>query len=235
MAAAPSDREFDAYAASYDDDLARGLAISGEDKAYYAHGRIRWMGRRLAEMGERTPARRILDFGCGDGASVPLLRALPGVEEVLGVDVSSALLAVARARHCGPGIAFATLAVRPPTGGFDLAFTNGVFHHIAPAERGPALDQVRDALRPGGWLALWENNPWNPGTRYIMSRVAFDRNAMTITPPAARRLLERAGFTVRAVDSLFYFPRWFAWFRPLEPALARLPLGGQYLILAQRP
>lgn len=234
MAAPPADSEFDAYAASYDDDLARGLAVSGEDKAYYAQGRVRWLARRLTELGEGGPRQRILDFGCGDGASVPLLRALPGTDAVVGVDVSAGLLAVARRRHSGPGISFTTIASQPPGGDFDLVFTNGVFHHVAPADRRPALEYVRSALRPGGWFAFWENNPLNPGTRYIMSRVAFDRNAMTITPRAGRRLLERAGFTVRTVDSLFYFPRWLGWLRPLEPALARLPLGGQYLILAQR-
>jgi SAM-dependent methyltransferase len=235
MPAPSSGSEFDAYAASYDDDLARGLAASGEDKAYYAAGRIRWLVRRLAGLGERTPMRRVLDFGCGDGASVPLLRGLPGTEQVMGVDVSAALLALARERHAGRGIAFAALDEAPPRGDFDLAFTNGVFHHIPPAERGAALEYVRGALRPGGWFAFWENNPWNPGTRYIMSRVAFDRNAMTLAPPAGRRLLQEAGFAVRSVDTLFYFPRWLAWFRPLEPALARQPLGGQYLVLAQRP
>jgi SAM-dependent methyltransferase len=231
----PDSSPFDAYAASYDDDLARGLAVSGEDKGYYALGRIRWLGRRLAGMGERAPMRRVLDFGCGDGASVPLLRGWPGTEQVLGVDVSAGLLAVARSRNAGPGIAFAAIDDAPPRGDFDLAFTNGVFHHIPPGERGAALEYVRGALRPGGWFAFWENNPWNPGTRYIMSRVAFDRDAMTIPPPAGRRMLQQAGFAVRAVDTLFYFPRWLGWLRALEPALARLPLGGQYLVLAQRP
>jgi hypothetical protein len=26
-------------------------------------------------------------------------------------------------------------------------------------------------MRPGGVVALWENNPWNPATRYVMGRI----------------------------------------------------------------
>ena len=36
--------EFDAYAAEYDAQLARGISISGEDKNYFARGRVVWPG-----------------------------------------------------------------------------------------------------------------------------------------------------------------------------------------------
>ena len=49
------------------------------------------------------------------------------------------------------------------------------------------------------------------------------------------RLLEAAGLSCLATRSLFYFPRLLAVFRPLEPMLARLPLGAQYYVLAQKP
>ncbi len=82
-------------------------------------------------------------------------------------------------------------------------------------------------------FAFWENNPWNPGTRYIMSRVSFDANAITITPPEARRLLRAAGFAIVRTDTLFWFPRALRMLRPLEPLLSALPLGGQYLVLCR--
>ena len=34
---------FDAYAAEYDVALARGISVSGEDKSYFARGRIEWL------------------------------------------------------------------------------------------------------------------------------------------------------------------------------------------------
>jgi SAM-dependent methyltransferase len=228
----PGAAGFDAHAESYDADLARGLAASGEDKEYYARGRIAWLAGRLRKLGT-TPAR-ILDFGCGDGFAAPFLLQIPGAESVVGVDVSEGLLAVARGRNRDSRIQFARLDGWSERSGFDLAYTNGVFHHIPPDQRRAALDQITAALRPGGILAFWENNPWNPGTRFVMRRIAFDRDAITITPPAGRQLLTSAGFAVLHLDSLFYFPRALGWLRPLEPALSRLPLGGQYLITARR-
>jgi len=38
------------------------------------------------------------------------------------------------------------------------------------------------------------NNPWNPGTRYVMSRCEFDEDAITLSPPQCRKLLRSSGF-----------------------------------------
>ena len=65
----------------------------------------------------------------------------------------------------------------------DLAFCNGVFHHIPVADREGAVEFVFESLRPGGFFAFWENNAWNPATRYLMSRVPFDRDALFAVPP----------------------------------------------------
>ncbi|HEX2780615.1 MAG TPA: methyltransferase domain-containing protein [Gemmatimonadaceae bacterium] len=227
--------EFDAYAARYDEALAAGLSVTGEDKDYYARGRMRWLAGRLRALGIRAP-ETVLDFGCGLGGSTPLFLDILGAKRVVGVDVSEGLLDRAREAFAGePRARFATIASHDAPASADLAFVNGVFHHIPVAERAEALSYVRRTLKPGGVFAFWENNPWNPGTRWIMSRVSFDANAITLTPPEARRLLRAAGFEIVETDFLFIFPRALRALRPLEPLLARLPLGGQYMVLCRAP
>ncbi|HEX2484897.1 MAG TPA: methyltransferase domain-containing protein [Myxococcota bacterium] len=225
-------REFDAHALSYDDQLAEGLDLTGESKDHFALRRIRWLKARVAALGVRS-VDRVLDFGCGDGSSAPLLRDLLGAREVVGVDESPAMLERAAAQH--PWARFAPTDTLAAAGRFDLAYCNGVFHHVPPSARAGVAAAVRDALRPGGIFAFWENHPWNPGTRAVMRRVAFDRDAIMLSPPAARRLLRTAGFEVVRTDHLFIFPRALAFLRPLEAPLSRLPIGGQYLVLARRP
>jgi SAM-dependent methyltransferase len=117
----------------------------------------------------------------------------------------------------------------------DLGFCNGVFHHIAPAERQDAMRLIYDSLRPGGIFSFWENNPWNPGTRYVMSRIPFDRDAIPLSALEARRLLRSVGFQILRMDFLFIFPRFLSRLRAVEPAMARVPLGAQYQILCRRP
>ena len=227
-----AETEFDAYAAEYDEVLARGISISGEDKNYFARGRVVWLARCLARL-QKHP-RTAMDFGCGTGSATPFLLNEFQLDLLLGVDASAQSLAIARHRH-GNAARFVPLAEYRPESLFDLIFCNGVFHHILPSDRMAAVDMVYSSLRPGGFFAFWENNPWNPGTRYVMRRIPFDRNAITLSPPAARRLLRKRGFQILRTDFLFYFPRQLSWLRWLELGLARLPLGAQYQILCQKP
>jgi SAM-dependent methyltransferase len=225
--------EFDAFAADYESALQLGLRASGEEPAYFASRRIQWSHSVLNGTMPQKPA--VLDYGCGVGIATNLLREAFGAASVCGYDPSSAAIARARREHRKEGDQFCDDLADLPSSAFDVAYCNGVFHHIPLAERPAALATIRGALRPGGWFAFWENNPWNPGTRYIMSRIPFDRDAITLSLTEARRLLREAGFDVVRTDSWFIFPRFLSWLRPLETLVHRLPLGGQYMVLAQKP
>ena len=225
--------EFDDYADDYVNALQQGLKYSGEDATYFAIARVTWLARRLEQL--RFAPRSLLDFGCGHGASTPIFFSTLNVVEVTGVDASRGLLEVARREHGSPRATFVLRADYEPKGQADITYCNGVFHHIRPSERADALDFVSRALRPGGLFAFWENNPWNPATRFVMSRIPFDRDAITISPPEARHLLRKAGFEIVRSDYLFFFPRALRWLRPLEQRFAGVPLGAQYLVLARKP
>ena len=225
--------EFDRYAADYDTALARGIAVSGENKDFFAQGRVEWLARRLRSLG--AGAGSILDFGCGTGSATPYLLGLSGGASLLGVDVSIDSIDVAGRDFGSARARFLALEGFVPDGTMDLAYCNGVFHHIPRPERAAAVDLVFRSLRPGGLFAFWENNPWNPGTHYVMSRIPFDRDAVLLWPGEARRLLRAGGFEVVGTDFTFVFPRALALLRGLEPVLAPLPLGAQYLVLCRRP
>jgi SAM-dependent methyltransferase len=223
--------EFDGFAEDYDELLGRGLRLSGEGKEYFAEGRMRHLRRVLADRG--LGCGKALDFGCGTGTATPYFFGVLGAERLVGVDPSERSLQQARARWGGEKLAFATTADEGEED-FDLAFCNGVFHHIPPEDRAEALRWIWRRLRPGGCFAFWENNPWNPLTRLAMARVPFDADAVLVWPSEARRLLRENGFEVLGTDYVFFFPRFLASLRPLEPRLAWLPLGGQYLVLARK-
>ena len=224
---------FDTYADDYDAALAEGLSASGESRDYFARERLRWLSGQLAERG--ISPRTVLDFGCGVGAATPFWHEFFPEAALLGVDVSARSLEVARREYGGPKAQFQTLTEHLPDSSRDLVFCNGVFHHIPPANRAAALAYIHESLAPGGLFAFWENNPWNPGTRYVMHRIPFDRDAVLVSPPHARHLLTAAGFEVLRTDFLFLFPRALSALRPLEPPLSRLPLGAQYQVLCRKP
>jgi SAM-dependent methyltransferase len=218
--------------AEYRQMLDQGIRLSGESQEFFIHGRIESLLSRLPADFE---ARRFLDFGCGIGTATAHLAArFPGAE-VLGVDTSENALDYAREHYGSDRVRFRSLAELANEGDFDLCYVNGVFHHIEPASRVAAIQNIHRALRSGGRLALFENNPWNPGTRMVMSRIPFDRDAITLSSAEAKSLLRAGGFTRPAIGwSLFYFPRPLAFLRFTEGALSHLPLGAQYCVMAAK-
>ncbi len=225
-------KAFDAYAAEYDAALQKGIAVSGESKEYFARGRILWLAGLLKALGKKP--RAVLDFGCGTGTAAGFFTEILSPDSILGVDLSTKSLDVARQTHPDPRIRFLALEQYQPDASFDLAFCNGVFHHVPLSERAGAVSYIFRSLTPGGLFAFWENNPWNPGTRLVMSRIPFDRDAITLSPLQARRLLKQAGFEIIRTDFTFIFPRALAFLRGLERFFCRLPLGAQYQILCRK-
>jgi ubiquinone/menaquinone biosynthesis C-methylase UbiE len=105
-----------------------------------------------------TPAKgeRVLDVGCGAGASSLALAARVGpTGQVLGVDISEPLIGLARALAPRDTSALFQLAdassAELPEGAFDILFSRfGVMFFDDPTE---AFAHMRRALRPGGSLS----------------------------------------------------------------------------------
>lgn len=223
--------EFDQYAVNYEDALNKGIAVSGESKEFFAEERLQWLKKVL---GENLPASiDVLDFGCGTGTAAPPIREIFSPKRIVGVDPSLASIEEARKLY-GAYAEFGTNDSLTPDSSFDLAYCNGVFHHIPLAERDSAVAYVLNSLKPGGYFGFWENNPWNPGTRYVMSRIPFDRDAITLTTIEAKGLLQKNGFTVISTTYRFVFPKFLSPLRVMEDSLSRAPLGAQYLVLCRK-
>jgi SAM-dependent methyltransferase len=224
--------EFDKSARDYEAFFRPWLRVAGCSREYFAHSRLKWLGYLLSEQGI-TP-KRVMDFGCGTGMSLPLLMDTLHAQQVIGLDTSEESLAVAHESVGSRPVELATPARYVPQQDLDLVFCNGVFHHIPLAERPAAVNYVFRCLRPGGIFALWENNPWNPIHAFAMKHSEIDKNAIPLSPPESRRLISAEQFRMIRTDYMFFFPGYLSWLRPLEKLLIKVPVGAQYQVLARK-
>lgn len=140
--------EFDAFARYYDADYG---SIT-DDVPFY---------RELA----RRAGGRVLEVMCGSGRLlVPLAQS--GLR-LVGVDISGAMLALARERLSAAGalerveLVEADIRVGVPSGPFGLAIVavNSFMHLATAADQRAALANIHRALAPGGLLAIDMFNP----------------------------------------------------------------------------
>jgi hypothetical protein len=88
-------------------------------------------------------------------------------------------------------------------------------------------------LRPDGRLVVFEHNPWNPVTSYVVAHTKIDRGAVLLPPPEVVEALASSGWRdIRTGFLMFMPPRMGALATAAERVFGWLPLGGQYAVTA---
>lgn len=139
------------------------------------------------------PARRVLDLGCGPGASAfALAEALRPAARVTGVDLARAMVRRARAHHArsfahlAAGFLVADAARLPfPDGAFDLAAGHSFLYLVD--DPAAVLAEVRRVLAPGGGLALMEPHAGGSLRRAARSAGAALAGGVGLRPLAGLR------------------------------------------------
>jgi ubiquinone/menaquinone biosynthesis C-methylase UbiE len=235
--------EFDQFADEYHASLAAGIAASGETPEYFSEYKIVDIARECPPAGRlsaSSPAcapaatQRVLDFGAGIGNSVPYVRKHLKNAELTCLDLSQRSLEVARQRFPGQAnyVPFDGDRIPFADNHFDIAYAMCVFHHIPHGDHPQVLQELRRVLRPGGSLFIFEHNPFNPLTVRVVNNCPFDENAHLIRARAMKQRTLGAGFSSAYAKYRIFFPHFLRSLRPLEGALAWLPLGGQYFVRA---
>ena len=105
-----------------------------------------------------VPGSRVVDLGCGTGRIGAWVLAR-GAREVVGVDLTTAMLERANARGIYASTVQASVtATGLPAGGFDGAISSLVVDHVADL-RG-FFAEARRLVRAGGWLAVVDFHPF---------------------------------------------------------------------------
>ena len=135
----PARAAFDRLAATYDRRWAHYTAVTTRET--------------LARLALR-PGERLLDVGCGTGALLRELAARGAPARLSGIDLSPAMVALARARlPAAVRLAVADAATLPfPAASFDVVVSSSSFHFWPRPQR--VLAEVRRVLAASGRLTI---------------------------------------------------------------------------------
>ncbi len=179
---------------------------------------LRPLTDRLLAAARIAPADRVIDVGCGCGASTRLAAATASAGTVLGLDLSGPMLARARALAAGTrNVRFEQADVQLyefSGGGFDLVISQlGVMFFDNPLA---AFGNLCRALRPGGRMAFlcWQrpiSSDFRSVTRSaVATYIPLPEQAPTTAPGTlslaepdhVRDLLGRAGLSDVHLESV---------------------------------
>jgi len=239
----PPRPEFDAHAPGYnagmDNPLKAALGASAED---YLAPKLAWLLREIPALAGGGAPLDLLDYGCGTAALLRLMARRRLHARLAGCDISPGMLAEAAATWPAEAGPLPRLerqeGARTPfaDAGFDVVVISAVLHHVSVAERDEVYAELFRLLRPGGRVVVFEHNPRNPVTRYVVARTPIDANAILLDPREAEAGLVAAGFPAPRTAYLMFAPPRL----PLAGLVDRafggwLPLGAQYAVRAVRP
>ncbi len=149
-------------------------------------------GRRTVELAGVGTGERVLDLCCGTGASaLPAARAVGRTGSVLGVDLTPALVQVARANAAHQGLAQVRFeagdvtALRFAPGSFDVV--QSVFGMFFLPDMAAMLRAAWGWLAPGGRLVttVWGRTVLAPGEAYFWDAVTREDPSLDHISPAA--------------------------------------------------
>jgi SAM-dependent methyltransferase len=226
--------EFDSYAEAYREHVAKALPPGVGEVDAFARVKVWHLVRAIDSVFPGRRDVRLLDAGCGIGLTDRYLKSV--YPNITGFDVSPK--SVELAAKANPELSYRC----DPSGqlpfedaGFDVVFAICVVHHVPPAEWLTFFQQLHRVMKPEGLLAIYEHNPWNPATQWVVSRCEFDRDAALLNSSRCSALAAEAGFSAPRARNLLFLPleseTWCSWERRL---FSRLPIGAQYEFTARK-
>jgi len=225
------DSEFDRLVEEYEQILKQDLSGISGDASVFAEYKV-----KLAHRLFRSIPGRLLEFGCGIGRNFPFLfDFFPGATICVSDNSKKSIEAVQRKfTGCRFFLSDTVQAFLRETEEYDACFVACVFHHIPRPEWTQWLAAIRQRLREGGEIIIFEHNLYNPLVRRIVTRSPIDANANFLGKKTLSRLLRETGYSIVATGYTLFFPRRSAWLEKIEWLLRWLPLGGQYYVVARR-
>jgi ubiquinone/menaquinone biosynthesis C-methylase UbiE len=225
--------EFDQYAKQYENSVDQSVSFTGRDSAFFARRKVEILEDIVRPGLGSLQGLSLLDVGCGTGTTDRYLA--PRVRSLHGVDISEEMLAKAEQNVPKGSYSHYDGTNLPFDGGtFDVVVAICVLHHVpVPMRRDLVRDMVR-VVRPGGVVAVFEHNPFNPLTRHAVNTCELDEDAVLLPSRESAELLQMAADVEPGCRYYLFSPLGGAVGCSVDRHFRKVPLGGQYVTWATR-
>ena len=230
-------QEFDQHKETYRSEIDKAISFSGQSHDFFTRVKAEYLVDLLKDARGTTSAPLdVLDVGCGHGHIHPYLLQSDVALKLRGVDVASTV--VEEARQMNPAVEYKSYEgerLPYPDDSFDFAYTIAVMHHVPPTQWPAFLQEMKRVVRPGGAIAIFEHNPINPLTQWIVRTCPIDENAVLLSNRTLSKLVAAANFSAVESSYILFTPLDGAGYRKFDKKIGWLPLGAQYYVAARVP
>ena len=225
--------DFDEFAKGYEDSVDRSVSFTGRDSAFYARRKVEILEDIVRPGLGSLQGLNLLDVGCGTGTTDRYLA--PRVRKLHGVDISEEMLVKAQQNvpqakfswYDGEKLPFADET-------FDVVTAICVLHHVPVSKRFKVVSEMVRVARPGGIVAVFEHNPYNPLTRHAVSTCELDEDAILLSSRETFEILKESADAEPEFRHFLFSPLGGAIGCSLDRHLRNVPLGGQYAAWVRR-
>lgn len=175
---------------------------------------------------------RCLDLGCGTGEAEEYL----GSFDIVGIDYTLGMLMHAREKNTKYDFLLSSACSLPiRDSSFDVVFSMCMMHHIPDSrDRVKVFNEAGRVLKDGGLLIVFEHNPYNPYTRYVVRTCPMDRNARLISAYDLKKYYQNSGMQSITIRYILFIPFAIRKAQPIDNVLGLLPMGGQYYMAGRK-
>jgi ubiquinone/menaquinone biosynthesis C-methylase UbiE len=228
--------DFDNFSQNYIKIHNQNIAISGETSEYFSEYKIKSLDDFYLRYGLKKDIK-ILDLGCGIGKLEKFFPQYFPQAKIWGIDPSQESIQISVRENKNINIVFSIFDGKHipfDTNFFDAIVISTVLHHVPLNERQALIQECYRVLSPKGHIFVFEHNPLNILTKYIVKTCVFDKDAHLLTANVSKRLLEQSNFKIKELDYIVFFPKILKSLRPLEKKLRWCCLGAQYFIVGYK-
>jgi len=225
--------EFDRYSECFDETVQRAVGFSGKPPDFFMRAKVHHMRMIIQQHFQMNAGLKLLDAGCGIGRTDALLWDWQC--DVVGVDISDKMIEVSRRNN--PWAIYLvydgeTLPFEDES--FDVVFSICVFHHVKSDKRKALAAECVRVLRQGGLFLIYEHNPYNPLTRFIVSQCEFDSGVSLLTREESEMLLRETCCQGIQTEFILLMPSLSRWALRIAGLFRNIPLGAQYCTYGKR-